>query len=152
MITEALKEMDGCTPDTFAEQNSRWVDEICEAHDGMGMLKGWLFRMDGGVVESTGVPAVDLVFDHGIVSAYLPSLVVYSSSHEQDCLFYTIDGVSPKSTNRQYELDENEDGTVQLRLHTQHGLLDLVFSEKEQVLRYVAGQHLEIAKKVLVEA
>ena len=83
MITDALTEMN-CTPATFAELNARWVDEVCEAHDGMGMLKGWTFRMDGGVIESTGVPAVDLVFDHGVVSAYLPSLVVYS-----DCLLYT---------------------------------------------------------------
>jgi hypothetical protein len=83
MITEALEEIN-CTPATFAELNAQWVDEVCEAHDGMGMLKGWTFRMDGGEVESASLPAVDLVFDHGIVSAYLPTLVVFS-----DRLLYT---------------------------------------------------------------
>ena len=63
------------------------MDDVCEAHDEMGMLQGWAFRMDGGTTEPSAQPAVDLVFEHGIVSAYLPSLVVFAKRD-----LYQVDG------------------------------------------------------------
>ena len=86
-IIQALKDLrSGCTPENFAEQNAPWVDDVCESHDGMGTLQGWAFRMDGGDEDPSGIPAVDLVFEHGIVSAYLESLVVFAERP-----LYTLD-------------------------------------------------------------
>ena len=72
MINEALKEL-GCSEHNFAQRNARWVDEVCEAHDKMGMLQGWSFR------QLVDLPVVDLVFEHGVVSAHLiPPLKVFA--------------------------------------------------------------------------
>lgn len=48
-----------------------------------------------------------------------------------------------------YELEQNEDGSVQLRLSTPEGLVDLVFVDNDQFLSLVAGQHLPTARQVL---
>ena len=50
------------------------------------------------------------------------------------------------------ELEINEDKTVQLRLVTNNGFVDLVFTDEQQLLGLVAGQHRDNARKLLAEA
>lgn len=74
MIDEALKELGdvGCTPENFAHENAPWVDATCELYDKLGTLQGWSFRQLGDL------PVVDLVFEHGVVSAHLSTLEVFA--------------------------------------------------------------------------
>ncbi len=72
MVEHALQEM-GCNAESFANENSVWVDGVCERNDEHGTLNGWSFRQLGDL------PVVDLVLDHAIISAHLPSLEVFAT-------------------------------------------------------------------------
>lgn len=49
----------------------------------------------------------------------------------------------------QAELEKNLDGSVQLRLLTDHGYVDLMFVSEDEFLGVVAGQHVGAALAVL---
>jgi len=51
-----------------------------------------------------------------------------------------------------YEIETNVDGTVQLRLTTEKGFVDLVFVNADQFLGMVAGQHEANARRLLWKA
>lgn len=48
-----------------------------------------------------------------------------------------------------YELETNIDHSIQLRIHTPKGMVDLVFTDGQQFLDLVAGQHVPTATELL---
>lgn len=51
--------------------------------------------------------------------------------------------------NDLYEIEINCDNSIQLRLCTDFGFVDLVFVDDEQFIGTVAGQHQDDARKLL---
>ena len=57
----------------------------------------------------------------------------------------------PQQTPPEYEVEISHGGTVQLRLTTNHGFVDLVFEDGQQFMGLVAGEHKKNARQLLDE-
>ena len=51
--------------------------------------------------------------------------------------------------DNEFEIELRTDGSIQVRLATKQGFIDLVFVDEKQFLGFVAGQHVDTAKQVL---
>ena len=54
--------------------------------------------------------------------------------------------------NDMYEIEINPDGSIQIRLCTDFGFVDLLFVDDEQFIGMVAGQHQDDARKLLEQS
>lgn len=52
-------------------------------------------------------------------------------------------------TQEASDIELREDGSVQVRLGTSEGLLDLIFTDEEQFYKFTAGQHRDAAHKII---
>lgn len=77
------------TPNDFINENGEWLDKVAEENDDLGSLIGVNLTMrhmpipkqvsTRGHFTCTLVSIVQLIFDHGIVSAYQNNLHVFSN-------------------------------------------------------------------------
>lgn len=49
----------------------------------------------------------------------------------------------------QYEIEKRQDGSIQVRLSTPFGYIDLVFVDGVEFIKFVAGEHAEAARTLL---
>jgi hypothetical protein len=48
-----------------------------------------------------------------------------------------------------FEIEKRSDNSIQVRLYSQQGIIDLVFLHEHEFLIFIAGQHKQNAEKLL---
>ena len=48
-----------------------------------------------------------------------------------------------------FEIEKRSDNSIQFRLYSQQGIIDLVFLDEHEFLIFIAGQHKQNAEKLL---